>query len=285
MAENENALKAVVVTGASRGIGRTIALELSGHGFRVFAGIRKPTDAEVLIESSGGRVSPLMLDVTDTAGVEAAAREVAHATGDQGIAGVVNNAGVAAFGPVEQASMSSIDHQFRVNLIGALTVTQQFLPQLRSGKGRIVNVSSVNGRLSIPFSGIYSATKFALEAVSDALRFELKPWGITVSVVQPGVVSTDIRRGALEEWVKSRDELSEEGRRLYEESLQKLSTILQHIEATAAGHDHVCAAVLDALTAETPQTRYEAGPDWEQWAPLIALSDEDRDKALLEMFQ
>jgi len=285
MANDENALKPVVVTGASRGIGRTIALDLSEHGFSVFAGVRKHDHAEALIEASEGRVSPLILDVTDSTGVAAAAKEVADATGNLGIAGVVNNAGVAVFGPVEQASMSSIDHQFGVNVLGVLTVTQQFLPQLRSGKGRIVNVSSVNGRLSVPFSGVYSATKFALEALSDALRFELKPWGITVSVVQPGVISTDIRRGALEDWVKSQDELSEDDRLLYEESLQKLSTILEHIEATAAGHDHVSAAVLDALTAETPQTRYEAGPDWEQWGPMIALSDEERDQAFLEMFR
>ena len=285
MAEDGNAPKAVVVTGASRGIGRTIALDLTEHGFRVFAGVRKPADAEILREDSGGRVSPLMLDVTDPAGVKAAAKEVADATNDQGIAGVVNNAGVAVFGPVEQASMSSIDHQLQVNLIGALRVTQQFLPYLRQGKGRIVNISSVNGRLSIPLSGIYSATKFALEAVSDALRIELKPWGISVCVVQPGAVDTDIRSVAMDLWAKSRDELSEDERELYEESLQRLRGILENVEATAAGHEHVSRAVLHALTAETPQTRYEAGPDWEQWAPLIALSDEDRDRAFLEMFQ
>jgi NAD(P)-dependent dehydrogenase (short-subunit alcohol dehydrogenase family) len=285
MADDGSAQRAVVVTGASRGIGRTIALDLSEYGFGVFAGVRKSADAEFLREDSNGRVSPLILDVTDPAGVKAAAKKIADATNDQGIGGVVNNAGVAAFGPVEQASMSSVNHQLQVNLIGALTVTQLFLPHLRKGKGRIVNISSVNGRLSIPFSGVYSATKFALEAVSDALRIELKRWGISVSIVEPGAVDTDIRSVAMDLWAKSRGELSEDDRELYEESLQRLRGILKNVEATAAGHEHVSRAVLHALTAETPQTRYQAGPDWEQWAPLMTLSDEDRDRAFLEMFQ
>ncbi len=106
-----------------------------------------------------------------------------------------------------------------------------------------------------------------------------------MSVVQPGAVDTDIRSVAMDLWAKSRDELSEDDRELYEESFQRLRGILENVEATAAGHEHVSRAVLHALTAETPQTRYEAGPDWAQWAPLMTLSDEDRDRALLEMFQ
>ena len=140
-------------------------------------------------------------------------------------------------------------------------------------------MSSVNGKLAIPFSGIYSATKFALEAISDALRIELKPWGIGVSVVEPGVVSTDIRTLAMKDWSNSREEMSEGNRGLYEGPYNGILAQIENIEQTAASPACVSEAVLHALTSETPQIRYEAGPDWENWKPLLALSDEDRDRA------
>jgi NAD(P)-dependent dehydrogenase (short-subunit alcohol dehydrogenase family) len=283
MTETVDHQKAVVVTGASRGLGRTLAVDLSAHGFTVFAGVRKASDGESLKEDTGGRVHPVMLDVTDLAAVKAAAAEVDDATGGEGIAGLVNNAGVANFGPVEQASMSEVERQIGVNFIGALMVTQQFLPALRKGKGRIVNVSSVNGRISIPFSGIYSATKFALEAISDALRVELEGSEISVSVVEPGATATDIRAGAMADWAARRDQLSGEERELYGESFQKLTAIIEGVDATAAGHEHISRDVLHALTSESPKTRYQTGPDWEQWAGMLTMSDEDRDSAFREM--
>jgi NAD(P)-dependent dehydrogenase (short-subunit alcohol dehydrogenase family) len=283
MTETVDHQKAVVVTGASRGLGRTLAVDLSAHGFTVFAGVRKAIDGESLKEDTGGRVHPVMLDVTDLAAVKAAAAEVDDATGGEGIAGLVNNAGVANFGPVEQASMSEVERQIGVNFIGALMVTQQFLPALRKGKGRIVNVSSVNGRISIPFSGIYSATKFALEAISDALRVELEGSEISVSVVEPGATATDIRAGAMADWAARRDQLSGEERELYGESFQKLTAIIEGVDATAAGHEHISRDVLHALTSESPKTRYQTGPDWEQWAGMLTMSDEDRDSAFREM--
>jgi NAD(P)-dependent dehydrogenase (short-subunit alcohol dehydrogenase family) len=285
MTDTADSQRAVVITGASRGIGRTLAVDLNAHGFNVFAGVRKVSDGEALREDSGGQVLPLILDVTDPASVKAAAAEVADATHGHGVAGLVNNAGVAVFGPVEQASMGELNKQIQVNLIGALAVTQQFLPLLRVGKGRIVNVSSVNGRISVPFTGIYSATKFALEAVSDALRVELEGSGISVSVVEPGLVSTGIRGSAMEEWKARRAQLSDEERELYEDRFQKLTTIIENLEATAAGHEHVSRDVLHALTAETPKTRYRSGPDWEQWSEMLTLSDEERDGAFREMLQ
>lgn len=260
-------------------------MDLSEHGFTVFAGVRKASDAEALREDTGGRALPLIFDVTDPAAVTAAAAEVAGATGGRGIAGLVNNAGVFVLGPVEQASMEEIDQQFRVNLIGALVVTQRFLPALRRGRGRIVNVSSLNGRIAIPFAGIYSATKFALEAVSDALRVELRGSGVSVSVVQPGMTGTGLRHSAMEAWTARRARLSGEERELYEERFQKLSSIIESLDAGAAGHEHVSRDVLHALTAERPKTRYRTGPDWEQWSGMLGLSDEERDRAFAEMLQ
>lgn len=285
MTDSVDHRKAVVVTGASRGLGRTLAGDLSANGFTVFAGVRKADDGTSLKEEFGERVRPLMLDVTDLDTVKAGAAEVEDATGGQGVAGLVNNAGVANFGPVEQAALSEVERQVAVNFIGALAVTQQFLPALRKGKGRIVNVSSVNGQVSIPFSGIYSATKFALEAMSDALRVELEDWGISVSVVAPGATATDIRARAMADWAASRDQLSGEERELYEDRFQKLVTIIEGVDAEAAGHEHISRDVLHALTSESPKTRYQTGPDWEQWAGMLTLSDEERDGAFREMFK
>ena len=272
---------AVVVTGASRGLGRSMALELSSRGFRVFAGVRKIGDADDLSRESGGSLAPLILDVTQTDSIAAAVQEVSREVGDKGLAGLINNAGITHFGPVEEASIECIEEQFRVNLIGVIAVTQRFLPLLRRGRGRVVNISSVNGRISFPFTGVYSASKFALEAISDALRMELKPWGIMVSVVEPGVTSTDIRARAMQAWAKDRQSLSPEKRKLYESSYEKSCSLIASLDQAAAGHESVTNAVAYALTAEVPPIRSLVGPDANQFTEMLTLPDEERDKILL----
>jgi NAD(P)-dependent dehydrogenase (short-subunit alcohol dehydrogenase family) len=262
-----------------------MALELSSRGFRVFAGVRKIGDADSLIKESSGSLSPLVLDVTQTDSIAAAVQEVSREVGDKGLAGLVNNAGIARFGPVEEASIECMEEQFRVNVIGVIAVTQRFLPLLRRGRGRVVNISSVNGRISFPFTGIYSASKFALEAISDALRMELKPWGITVSVVEPGVTSTDIRARAMQAWAKDRQSLSPEKGRLYEPSYEKSCSLIAGLDQAAAGHENVTNAVVDALTAEVPRTRSLVGPDANQYREMLALPDEERDKILLGLWR
>lgn len=185
----------LVITGASRGLGRHMAIYLSKQGFRVFAGCRNPAD---LLEEKGDRLVPFKLDVTEEDSITAAVKMVSQAVGNNGISGLVNNAGIVVFGPVEQVPMEEIEQQFRVNVMGPISLIKKFLPLLRLARGRIVNLSSVNGFLSPPYMGIYSASKFALEALSDSLRLELKPWGIHVSVVQPGLYVSDIRAKAVE---------------------------------------------------------------------------------------
>jgi short-subunit dehydrogenase len=210
---------------------------------------------------------------------------VSREVDDKGLAGLVNNAGVAHFGPVEEASIECIEEQFRVNLIGVIAVTQRFLPLLRQGRGRVVNISAVNGRISFPFTGIYSASKFALEAISDALRMELKPWGIMVSVVEPGVTSTEIRVRALQAWAKDRQSLSPEKRKLYESSYEKSCSLLAGLDQAAAGHESVTNAVAYALTAEVPPIRSIVGPDANQYTEMLTLPDEERDKILLDFWR
>src|SRR5918996_79044 len=187
---------AVVVTGASTGIGRATALDLVSRGFDVFAGVRREADGDSVAAESSGAVTPVILDVTDAATIDGAALRVTDAVGDGGLRGLVNNAGIAEPAPLEIMPIDALRRQLEVNLVGQVAVTQAFLPLIRAARGRVVNISSVGGRVASPALGAYSASKYAIEALSDAMRMELHPWGIQVSVIEPGSISTEIwRRG------------------------------------------------------------------------------------------
>ena len=199
---------AVVITGASTGIGRVCAFHMDKLGFRVFAGIRNESDGRSLIEGSAGRITPLLIEVTDSVSALAAADRVAGAVGSAGLSGLVNNAGIVVAGPLEFLPLSELRKQFEVNVLGQIAVTQAFLPLLRQARGRIVNMSSIAGRVAFPYIGPYSASKYALEAISDALRIELLPWGISVSVIEPGDVATPIWKKSTSGGARNGPELS-----------------------------------------------------------------------------
>lgn len=279
----QSARPAVVVTGASRGIGEAIARTLVSRGFDVFGTVRTAAAAEALRAGVGSGVTPVRLDVTDRASVVAAAKSVGDLLGDRGLAGLVNNAGIAPFGPVEQMPLDLLESVFRVNVFGVVAVTQAFLPLLRKATGRIVNLSSVNGRLSGPSFGAYSGSKFALEALSDSLRIELAPWGIRVSVVQPGLFGTSIRAEGMQAWAAFRDELPPETRDLYDGQFRAMQGFVGGADPNAPSVQPVADAVHEALTAERPKTRYPVGDDWGQFTGLIAATDEDRDAAFQGM--
>ena len=162
------------------------------RGFRVFAGVRSPSAAEKLRAKASSRLTAVTIDVTDIASIAAAVDRVAAAVGDTGLAGLVNNAGIVVPGPLEAVPIDALRRQLEVNVIGQVAVTQAFLPLLRKARGRVVNMSSINGGLSIPCLGPYAASKWALEAINDALRQELRRFGIRVSSVVPGAISTPI---------------------------------------------------------------------------------------------
>jgi NAD(P)-dependent dehydrogenase (short-subunit alcohol dehydrogenase family) len=166
---------AVVITGASTGIGEACALHLDKLGYRVFAGIRKATDGESLRRRASARLVPLRLDISDETEVGLAARNVVEALGDGGLAGLVNNAGIVVGGMLEFLPLDALRRQLEVNVVSQIAVTQAFLPSLRKARGRMVNIGSVSGLISSPFSGAYAASKFALEALTDSLRMELRP--------------------------------------------------------------------------------------------------------------
>lgn len=180
----------VLVTGAGRGIGRATALRLAASGWTVHAGVRRAEDGEALVAASpGGRLHPVLLDITDAAQIAAAV-----STLPDRLDAVVNNAGVVVPGPVEAVALDALRRQLEINVVGQIAVTQAVLPRLRTARGRVVFVSSVSGRVSAPMMGLYSASKYALEALADALRMELRPWRVGVVLVEPGAIDTDTLR-------------------------------------------------------------------------------------------
>lgn len=254
-------LRSVLITGSSTGIGAATALELDRQGFRVFAGVRSAADAERLRQSASRRLTPILLDVTDEEQVIARAADVSQAVGDEGLAGLVNNAGIVVAGPLELLPMAELRRQFEVNVLGMLAVTQAFLPLLRAGRGRIVNVTSGNGFLSLAYFGSYSASKFAQHALSDALRQELRHWGIPVSMVAPGCVATPIWGKSFDAAERLARQVSPERYEQYHEDLDAVRAAARHLAETAGPVERVAKAVCRALVARRPKALYIVGFD------------------------
>lgn len=251
------------MTGTSTGIGRAIALRLAREGWQVFAGVRRATDGESLVSAASGQVTPVILDVTDDAAVDAALTDVAGQVGDRGLQALVNNAGVAVGGPLEYLPVDRWRDQFAVNVTGQVAVTKAAMPLLRGSAGgaRIVFIGSNSGRVATPLMGPYSASKFALEGLADALRMELHGSGIDVTVVQPGSVKTPI-------WDKGRSQVSElhelmdaEAFVRYEELIDAVTKGLEAADSSGVSPDKVAGVVSSALAAKRPRTRYQVGLD------------------------
>lgn len=185
-------MKSVLITGASTGIGEACVGRMVSAGWRVFASVRRAADAERLAAAHGERVTVLRFDVTDEAAVQDAGARVVELCGERGLDGVVNNAGMAVAGPLEFLPLAELRRQLEVNVVGQVAVAQALLPALRRARGRIVLIGSVAGRAAMPFTGAYGASKHALEAIADAWRVELAPWGIRVIIIEPGVITTPI---------------------------------------------------------------------------------------------
>ncbi|MGQ0810699.1 MAG: SDR family oxidoreductase [Nitrospiraceae bacterium] len=276
--------KTVVITGASTGIGAACARYLDGLGYHIFAGIRRPEDGRALQVTCSARVTPIRLDVTDAHSIAEAARLVNIEVSGVGLAGLVNNAGIAVTGPLEVLPIADLRTQLEVNVIGQIAVTQAFLPLLRKGRGRIINMGSIAGRATIPFMGPYSASKFSLEALTDALRLELQPWGIHVAIIEPGAIATPI-------WAKSgraANELEEasnmEAKALYGEAIARVRGVVAKAIQRAIPPDAVAQAVVHALSSSRPKTRYLVGHDAKFRAALKALLPDRVQDALLTWF-
>ena len=267
----------IVVTGASTGIGEAAATRLAAQGFTVFAGVRKEADAERLQSKSLPGMRPLMIDVADDASVSRAATEVTAAVGDTGLQGLVNNAGVSWGGPLETQDLGEIRAMFDVNIFGLIAVTQAFLGLIRQGHGRIVNMSSVGGRMSVPFVAAYSATKFGVEALSDALRVELRPWRIKVACIEPGSIATPLWERGFEQFDRQVEKMSPEARALYGEYVPRMRKITEQSASRGIPPARVADAVEHALTAAQPRTRYLVGADALAQTAFRKVPDRARD--------
>ena len=270
---------AVLITGAAGGIGVATVRRLVELGFEVFAGVRRDADGEKLWREIGGQVIPVLLDITDTTSIAAAVETVGKAVGSAGLVGLVNNAGLIVEGPVELVPMAEVHKQFEVNVIGHIAVTQAFLPLLRKARGRIINIGTPTGQVAIPYLGILSASKAALESVTDALRVELRPWGMAVSIVDPMAMQTKIFEKSSVAAQQARQQFSSQQQQLYASALAAISKAQsnQHMDDPAI----VVAAIVHALTASRPKTRYTVGRGAGMIGVLRLLPDRLRDGLLL----
>jgi NAD(P)-dependent dehydrogenase (short-subunit alcohol dehydrogenase family) len=271
----------VVVTGTSTGIGAATAIHLAEKGFRVFAGVRGEEDGDAVTARPSGEVKPLIIDITDEETISAAADTVTNAVGERGLAGLVNNAGIVKPAPIEFQPIADFREQLEVNLVGHVAVTQAFLPLIRRGHGRIVNVGSIGGRLVLPMHGAYSASKFGMEALSDALRLELRQWRIPVSLVDPGATETAIFGKTLAEIDGLESRLGEHGYQLYAEQIAAVRRLVEKTAADAGPALVLAKTIANALTSERPKSRYLAGKGAKEAAALArTATDGIRDRAI-----
>jgi NAD(P)-dependent dehydrogenase (short-subunit alcohol dehydrogenase family) len=262
------AARSVLITGASTGIGEACALRLAEQGWHVFAGVRRDDDGQRLVAATTGIVEPLILDVTDEAGIEKAMGKV----GDQ-LTAVVNNAGVAVGGPVEYLPLDEWRRQFEVNVIGQIAMTQAALPLIRAAgaEGRVVFIGSIGGRVSTPLMAPYDASKFALEAIAESLRHELRPAGIKVVLIEPGAVRTPI-------WEKGRHSADGVEKSLPPEAISRYRWAIDGVrkgidmqERNGVPAARVAEVVERALTSPRPRARYLVGRDAVVMATMARL--------------
>jgi NAD(P)-dependent dehydrogenase (short-subunit alcohol dehydrogenase family) len=248
---------AILVTGASTGIGEATALRLARRGHKVYAGIRKPEDGRRLEAEADGDLTAIRLDVTDEAEIRLLADELDGAP----LRGLVNNAGFSVVGPIETLVLDDWRRQLEVNLIGQVAVTKAFLPNLRATRGRIVNVTSIGGLVASPFFAPYIASKFGLEGVTDSLRMELLPWGIDVIAVEPGSIKTEIWGKGAAEVERALAEMSEAEAELYGDAMVAVRKTGQRTGSRGIKPDRVARVIEKALTARRPKPRYLVGLD------------------------
>jgi NAD(P)-dependent dehydrogenase (short-subunit alcohol dehydrogenase family) len=258
--ENEHPARSelIVVTGASTGIGAATARELAQRGFHVLAGVRRDIDADAL---RAERIEPHLLDITTEADVAAIARRVTDDPEHRQLRALVNNAGIAVNAPVEALPMTEWRRQFEVNLFGHIAMTQALLPALLDNSGTVVNISSVGGRVAMATYGAYAGSKFALEAVSDALRREVAGFGVTVIVVEPGAVTTEMAGRGVATAEALAAAMTADQHQRYDALTDAITTQARTFARDGVSAAHAAKVIADAITTTNPRTRYTVGRD------------------------
>jgi NAD(P)-dependent dehydrogenase (short-subunit alcohol dehydrogenase family) len=265
---------AVVITGASTGMGRATSLALARSGYQVFAGVRRLADGEALVAADpSGRVRPVILDVTDQDSVAAAAEHVGALVGAAGLAGLVNNAGIGITGPIEALPVEDVRRLYEVNVFGQITVTQAFLPLLRRGTGRIVNIGSIGDRLSLPFGAALASSKWAFASITESLRLELRPWGIRVILVEPASIHTETVDKTEADAERVVAQMTQTDRTHYEQAYRTMIGRFLAGEREGSSPEVVAALIVRVFRTRRPRTRYLVGKDSRRlallarWAP------------------
>lgn len=269
--------KIVLITGATAGIGRTTALHLARQGHHVIATGRKPAELAKVKEelaslaassdgasatrgSASGKLDTLLLDVTSATSIESAVAEVDKLTGGHGLDVLVNNAGFGVLGPTSEIADAEMRRQYETNVFGLMNVTRAFLPKMQARRaGRIINVSSVGGRLTLPYFGVYNSTKYAVESLSDAMRYELRPFGIDVSMIEPGVIRTNFEATAVSGFARFAGTP-------YAVAVAKYEQMSKMADRFASNPIVIAKAIARAVNARRPAARYVA-----PWSTNVAL--------------
>jgi NAD(P)-dependent dehydrogenase (short-subunit alcohol dehydrogenase family) len=256
---------AVLVTGASTGIGEATTKLLAGRGVPVLAGARAQSDLERLGRIKG--VEPVALDVTDAAAIDALRERISRAA----LRGLVNNAGISLVGPLEETPLDELRRQFEVNMVGQIAVTQAALPALRSGHGRIVNIGSIGGRVGQPFVGAYCGSKGAIHLMSSSLRRELRPWGIWVTCIEPGTIATEIWDKGDEAGRAALEAMSPEGRARYGARMESMAAVVRRQAGSGIQPEAVARRIEHALFARRPRAYELVGRDARAISVLHAI--------------
>ncbi len=268
------------VTGASTGIGEACAIGLYDRGHIVYAGVRNDEAAARIQNDRSDRMRPLQIDVTNQDDIARAADAVKESLAEATFSGIVNNAGISVAAPLEFIPIDRFQYQMEVNVTGQVAVTQAFLPMLREYRGRIVFIGSTSGFISTPLQGAYCASKHAIEAIADTFRLELKPWGIEVACIQPGMIKTPIwnkSSKAANDWL---DQAPGDVMKLYGPTIDAISAYAAKAPEISAPVEVVVRDVVHALTATRPRTRYLNGEGARPQRIIAHLPDRLRDWVL-----
>nr|WP_322712403.1 SDR family oxidoreductase [Nostoc sp. ChiSLP03a]MDZ8213667.1 SDR family oxidoreductase [Nostoc sp. ChiSLP03a] len=255
---NQNKKGTVVITGTSTGLGRVTALSLAKQGYRVFAGVRTERDAHSLKQAASGNLIPIIMDITKAEEIKSALEFVSLAVGNEGLFALINNAVVAVDGPLECIPIDDIRWNFEVNVIGQIAVTQAFLPMIRQAKGRIINISAICGRLALPYRSLLSASKFAIEAITDSLRMELSSSGIEVISILPGGIVTPEQADKVEaSYQETLANMSPEAKAIYGNNYKiYMQGAVEDNRSTGLPPEKVTNTIVEALEARKPKRQY-----------------------------